>query len=52
MTAVVGRSDGKVKLYDLRNLKSKSLNSFDLCGDNKEGMKVKGRSAFERMRIL
>lgn len=44
--AAVGRSDGKVKLYDLRNLKPKSLNNFDLCATKKEKKGGKDGHAF------
>lgn len=50
--AAVGRSDGKVKLYDLRNLKPKSLNNFDLGGPKREAMEGKDGNTFERIRIL
>jgi hypothetical protein len=45
----IGRGDGKVKLYDLRQLKAKALNSFDLSGISLKKSAVKFSNSFKKI---
>jgi hypothetical protein len=49
--AAVGRSDGIVKLYDLRSLKPKSMNNFNLSR-HLEPQEKQYSSAFGELTIL